>query len=369
MRQEVFEAMTPYYLNRFGNPSSLHQFGLQASEAVEAAREFLANTIGAHNRELIFTGSGTESNNLAIKGATRRMRRLGKGNHVLTSSIEHPSVRETFRELEKEGFQVSYLPVDADGRVNPDNVRKEIRSNTVLISVMHVNNVIGTIQPIAEIGAITRENGILLHTDAVQSYGKIPVHVQELNVDLLTINAHKVGGPKGMAGIYVRKGVRLDSLFSGGGQERGLRSSTLNVPGIIGFAKAAELAFADSVNEYFRLKQLQTRLADKLTETIDGCKINGNLDHGLPNYLNISIDRIEGQALMLELDRLGFATSSGSACSSTHHEPSYVLLAMGKTAEVALESLRITMGMATTNETVDELAQALEMAAQRWRNG
>lgn len=367
MREEVLAAMTPFFLNEFGNPGSIHQFGLRAKEALENAREIVAKTIGARSKEIIFSGSGTESNNLAVVGAARRLRRLGKGSHIVTSSIEHPSVREAYRALAREGFEVTILPVDCSGRVHLEEVIEAIRPDTVLLSIMHANNVVGTVQPIAEIGAITRERGILFHADAVQSYGKLPLDVEELQVDLMTINGHKIGGPKGVAGLYVRKGVRIDALFYGGGQERGLRSATQNVAGIIGFAKAAELATAEMAVEHMRLKALRSRLAKRLTTTIPGCKINGNLDDGLPNYLNISIDRIEGQALMLELDRLGFATSSGSACSSSDHEPSYVLLAMGKSTEAALESLRITMGRSTTEQSVDDLAAALELVAKRWR--
>ncbi|MFC4766798.1 cysteine desulfurase family protein [Effusibacillus consociatus] len=367
MPKEVFDAMAPYFLYDFANPGSLHQFGFQAKEALEGARAAVAKTLGASSREVIFTGSGTESNNLAVLGGARRMRKLGKGNHVVTSSVEHPSIRGACQALESEGFRVTYVPVDGSGRVNVVDIRNAIGPDTVIVSVMHANNVVGTIQPIAEIGAITREKGILFHTDAVQSYGKIPVNVEELQVDLLTINAHKIGGPKGVAALYIRKGVRIDPIVYGGGQERGLRSATPNVAGIVGFAKAAEMAMKQLLKERSRLEGLRVKLIERLTATVPGCKINGDLNNCLPTLINISIDRIEGQALMLELDRLGFATSSGSACSSTDHEPSYVLLAMGKSREVALESLRITMGRTTTEQSVDELAEALNVVAKKWR--
>lgn len=376
MRQEAAEAMMPYFLTDFGNPGSLHRLGYTAREALESARAAVAGTLGASAKEMVFTGSGTEANNLAVVGGARRMRRLGKGNHVVTSAVEHPSVREACKALEREGFRVTYVPVDSCGRVDPEEVRRAIEPDTILVSVMHANNVVGTVQPIAEIGRLLRGRGILFHSDAVQSYGKIPVDVEELQVDLLTVNAHKIGGPKGVAGLYVRKGVRIDPLTYGGGQERGLRPATPNVAGIVGFAKAAELAVADLPQERERLESLRKRLIDRLLASIPECKINGpslpdrrrSDPECLPTHVNIGIDRIEGQALMLELDRLGFATSSGSACSSTDHEPSYVLLAMGKSREVALESLRITMGRTTTEQSVDELADALEVVAKKWRS-
>lgn len=368
LREAALEAMTHYWLQDFGNPGSLHQFGFQAKDALEAARDTIAQTIGARRKEIIFTGSGTESNNLAVLGAARRMRKLSKGAHIVTSGIEHPSVREACRALAEEGFRVTYVQVDETGRVDPAEVEKAIRPDTVLISIIHANNVTGTIQPIEYIGTLAREKGVLFHTDAVQSYGKIPVRVDELKADLLTINAHKIGGPKGVAALYVRRGVRIDPIVYGGGQERGLRSATPNVPGIVGFAKAAELAMRELEQEMERLYRYRELLIDRLLSRIPGSKINGHRTECLPTHLNISIDRIEGQALMLELDRMGFAASSGSACSSTDSEPSYVLLEMGKTREVALESLRISMGRTTTEQSVLELAEALEKVAAKWRS-
>ncbi|MFM1654278.1 cysteine desulfurase family protein [Brevibacillus sp. B_LB10_24] len=374
MRPEAFAAMAPYCMEYFGNPGSIHPFGFQAKEAVEAARNSIAKTIGAHGKELIFTASGTESNNLAILGGARRMRRLGKGNHVIASAVEHPAVREACRALEAEGFRVTYVPVDERGRIITEKLQEAISPDTVLVSVMHANNVVGTIQPIAEIGAFLRGKNILFHSDAVQSYGKIEVDAVRMQVDLLTINAHKLGGPKGAAALYVRKGVRIDPIIYGGGQERGMRSATPNVAGIVAFAKAAELAAAELPQEKARLAKLRARLIRRLTGTIPGCKLNGPAaddmyaEYVLPTHINIGIDRIEGQALMLELERLGFATSSGSACSASGSEPSYVLLAMGRTREAALESLRITMGRTTTETSIDELAAAIEQAANQWRS-
>ncbi|WP_019121924.1 cysteine desulfurase family protein [Brevibacillus massiliensis] len=374
MRPEAFAVMAPYCMEYFGNPGSIHPFGFQAKEALDVARASIAKTIGAHGKELIFTASGTESNNLAILGGARRMRRLGKGNHVIASAVEHPAVRETCRALAAEGFRVTYVPVDENGRIIPEKLYEAISPDTVLVSVMHANNVVGTIQPIAEIGAFLRGKNILFHSDAVQSYGKIEVDAVRMQVDLLTINAHKLGGPKGVAALYVRKGVRIDPILHGGGQERGMRSATPNVAGIVAFAKAAELAAAELSQERARLAKLRTRLIRRLTSTIPGCKLNGpgaddpDAAQVLPTHVNIGIDRIEGQALMLELERLGFATSSGSACSASGSEPSYVLLAMGRTREAALESLRITMGRTTTEKSIDELAAAVEQAANKWRS-
>lgn len=368
LREEVMEAMSRYWMQEFGNPGSLHHWGYQAKNGLETARETIARTIGARSKEIVFTGSGTESNNLAVLGAARRMRRLGKGAHIVTSGVEHPSVREACLALQEEGFRLTAVPVDESGRVNPADVERAIQPDTVLISIMHANNVTGTVIPIAQIGRIAKEKGVLFHSDAVQSYGKIPVLVDQLQVDLLTINAHKIGGAKGVAALYLRRGVRIDPLVHGGGQERGLRSATQNVAGIVGFAKAAELAVQEMQQEGERLNRLRNLLRDSLQESIKGCKINGEAADCLPTHLNISIDRIEGQALMLELDRLGFATSSGSACSSTDSEPSYVLLEMGKSREVALESLRISMGRTTTEASVLALADALRQAAAEWRS-
>ncbi|UOF89332.1 cysteine desulfurase [Fodinisporobacter ferrooxydans] len=367
VRPEVKTAMLPFFDIYFGNPGSLHQFGFSARDALEAARTTIAKTIGAHSKEIVFTASGTESNNLAIIGLAKRLHRLGKGNHIITSAIEHPSVLETCKNLQRSGFKVTFVPVDSSGRVNAEDVINAVEPETILVSIMHGNNVTGTMQPISEIGSRLKGSDVLFHCDAVQSYGKVPIDVSQWNVDLLTMNAHKIGGPKGVAALYIRKGIRLDPLIYGGGQERNMRSATQNVPGIVGFAKAAELANNEQMMEFQRLQDMRKRMIDRLLHTIPGCKINGDMDNCLPTHVNISIDQIEGQTLMLELDRLGFATSSGSACSSHDHEPSYVLLAMGKTNEIALESLRITLGKTTTRENVDALCAALEHIAGQLR--
>lgn len=368
VRPEVWEAMGEYAVERFGNPNSLHQFGLEAKEALERARSVVAAFIGARDKEVFFTGTGTEANNLAVIGAARRLRRLGRGSHLITSAVEHPSVRKAMQSLEKEGFRVTQVPVDRFGRVDPEDVRRAMEPDTVLVSIMHANNVVGTVQPVEEIGAFTRERGIWFHVDAVQSFGKIPVDVERFRADLLTINAHKIGGPKGIAALYIRKGVRLDPLVYGGGQERGMRPGTQNVAGIVGFAKAVELSGAARPAETRRLTALRRRLENRLRHLVPELRINGHPDFVLPTVLNIGVPRIEGQALMLELDRLGFAVSSGSACSSTDHEPSYVLLAMGQSREEALESLRISLGWTTGEAAVDALADAVAQAARRWKD-
>ncbi|MCF6093076.1 cysteine desulfurase [Microaerobacter geothermalis] len=367
LRQEVLDEMMPYFTLNFGNPSSLHQYGLKAKESLEIARATVARTINVNPREIIFTGSGTEANNLAILGTVRRLQRLKKGKHLITTGIEHASVLKTFKHLEKEGFEVTYLPVDPYGRVHLDEVKKSIRTDTLMVSIMHANNVIGTIQPISEIGRYLKEKNILFHTDAVQSYGKIPVNAQELHVDLLSINSHKIGGPKGVAALYMKKGIRIDPLYFGGEQERAIRPATQNVPGIVGFAKAAELAAKELEDEQKRLLKLRSHFISTLTKNIVGVKINGHPTQTLPNLINISVDNIEGQGLMLELDRLGLATSSGSACSSTDHEPSYVLLATNPSRQHALESLRITMGRTTTKDSVDKLIKGIIQSVNYWR--
>ncbi|PWI57475.1 cysteine desulfurase family protein [Sulfoacidibacillus thermotolerans] len=368
LRMEALDILQRYLVEDFGNPNSLHQFGYAAKEALETARQVIADSIGAMSSEIIFTGSGTESNNLALLGAARHLRKLKKGNHIITSCIEHPSVLKTCDALEREGFRVTRIPVDQNGQVNPEDVRAEMRSDTILVSIMHANNVVGTIQKIAEIGELTRERGIWLHSDAVQTYGKVPICVSDLAVDLLTLNAHKIGGPKGVAALYMRKGIRLLPVLFGGSQERGLRPATQNVALIAAFAEAAKLAVREQEQETQRLQTLRKYLIEQLTTQIAGCRLNGHPQDALATHVNISIAQIEGQALMLELDRLGFATSSGSACSSTDHEPSYVLLAMGKSSKTALESLRITMGRTTTRESVDLLVAALQEIVTTWRS-
>ncbi len=368
LRQEAYDVMKRFLLVDFGNPNSLHEFGFVAKEALDEARATIAKSIGASSTEIYFTGSGTESNNLVILGVARRLRKMKRGNEIITSCIEHPSVLKACDALEQDGFKVTKIPVDQDGLVDLNAIQHAIRRDTVLISIMHANNVVGTIQPIEEIGNIARKQGVLFHTDAVQTYCKIPMDVSALKADLITINAHKIGGPKGVAALYVKSGIRLEPLIFGGGQERNLRPATQNVPAICAFATAAKDTLREQPDEMRRLRELREYLLTTLLQRIPGCKQNGHRTSSLPTHINISIDQIEGQALMLELDRLGFATSSGSACSSTDHEPSYVLLAMTHSRDRALESLRITMGRTTTRESVTMLIKALEQVVATWRH-
>ncbi len=369
LMEEALDAMMPLFSKEFGNPSSLHRFGLKAKESLEHSRAVIAESLGARPREIVFTGSGTEANNIAIFGSARKLKKEGKGNHLITSVIEHASVLKSFRRLEKEGFHITYIPVDEYGRIHLENVKRAVRTDTVFASIMHANNVIGTVQPIAEIGAFLKEKGILLHTDAVQSYGKIPVNAAQLNAGLISTGAHKIGGPKGVGALYIRNRVRLEPIAFGGGHERGIRPATHNVPGIAGFAKAAEIAIKKRDEEAKRLTRLRDFFIMELKERCSGVKVNGHHEHTLPNLINISVENIEGQGLMLELDRQGFATSSGSACSSAdQQEPSYVLLAANPSRQHALESLRITMGAATTRESVNALLDALARAVERWQS-
>ncbi len=371
LMEGALEAMMPLFSNDFGNPSSLHRFGLKAKESLERSRAVIAESLGARPREIVFTGSGTEANNIAIFGSARKLKKEGKGNHLITSVIEHASVLKSFRRLEKEGFDVTYIPVDEFGRIHLENVKRAVRPDTVFASIMHANNVIGTVQPVAEIGAFLEEKGILLHTDAVQSYGKIEVNAAQLNAALISTGAHKIGGPKGVGALYIRNRVRLEPIAFGGGHERGIRPATHNVPGIAGFAKAAEITMEKRDEEAKRLIGLREFFIMELRERYSGAfgvKINGHHEHTLPNLINISVEKIEGQGLMLELDRRGFATSSGSACSSAdQQEPSYVLLAANPSRQRALESLRITMGAATTQKSVNALLDALARAVEHWR--
>ncbi|MDI3257834.1 MAG: cysteine desulfurase family protein [Kyrpidia sp.] len=361
VRPEVLETMRAAWDEEFGNPGSLHRVGLGAKDTLERARAVIAGAIGARDREIIFTATGTEANNIALFGAARRQARLGRGKHILVSAVEHPSVMTAARQLERQGFELTLLPVDRRGRVNPDDVRRLVRRDTVLISLMHANNVVGTVQPVEDVGALAREHEVLFHVDAVQSFGKIPVDVRRIGADLLSVDAHKMGGPKGAAALYVRKGVRLDPLLFGGGQERGLRPGTPNVPAIAGFARAVETAGADAFGE--RMRTLRNRLVEGLRRRIPECTVFGHPNEILPTVIAIGLPRVEGQMLMLELDRRGFSTSSGSACSASEAEPSYILLAMGYSRDEALESLRISLGWTNTVEAVDELVDALSEIA------
>lgn len=373
MRPEILDVMRTYFLERFGNPSSLHTYGLEARKAIEDAREQIAHTIGATPPEIVFTSGGTESDNMALRGVLRAG--SGESDHIITSAIEHPAVLETCKFLEQRGHEVTYVSVDVDGRINPSEVEEAIRDNTRLISIMHANNEIGSIQPIAEVGAIAASHGVYMHTDAVQSVGKVPVDVAALNVDMLSISSHKIYGPKGVGCLYVRKGTRIKPLIFGGGHERGLRSGTENVSGIVGFSEAMRLAsedFADNV----RIQRLRDALIDAVLREIPYTRLNGGKERRLPNNANFSFSYIEGESLVLRLNAKGIAGSTGSACSSKKLEPSHVLLAIGLDPVDAHGSLRLTLGRETTEadvqyvndvlpEIVDQLRQMSPLYACR----
>ena len=362
---EVVQAMLPYFTENFGNPSSVHSLGQEASLAVEEARKKVAHLIGARPQEIFFTSGGTEANNLAIKGVALANR--NRGNHIITTPIEHHSVLETCKFLEESGFEITYLPVDGQGLVDPGNVRKALTPKTILISIMLANNEVGTIEPLAEIGKIAREAEVYFHTDAVQAVGHIPVDVEELGVDLLSASAHKLYGPKGIGALYIRKGTRLVPLAHGGEQESGHRAGTENVPGIVGFGKAAEIAEGEMEEEAKRLASLRDRLITGVLSSVERAWLNGHPIQRLPNNANLSFEFIEGESLMLSLDLEGICVSTGSACSSTSLAPSHVLLAMGLPPEKALSSLRITLGRWTTEEDIEQVLEALPRAVARLR--
>jgi len=362
---EVVKAMLPYFTEAFGNPSSIHSYGQEAKGAIEEARTKVANLIGAHSEEIVFTSGGTEADNFALKGVA--FANEDKGNHIITTSIEHPAVMETGRFLERRGFKVTYLPVDEYGLVDPDDVRKAITSKTVLISVMHANNEVGTIEPIGEIGKIAQEAEIYFHTDAVQTVGHIPVDVNELGVDLLSISAHKLYGPKGVGALYIRKGTKLVSFMHGGEQERRRRAGTENVPGIVGFSRAAELVQQEMDEEAKRLASLRDKLIKGLLERIDHSRLNGHPIIRLPNNVNISVDFVEGESMCLNLDLEGICASTGSACSSQSLEPSHVLLAIGLSHEQAHGSLRFSLGKWSTEEEIEQVFHVLPRIVAKLR--
>jgi len=359
---EVVEAMLPYFTQTFGNASSIHAYGREAKRAIEAARRQVAKTLNAAvPQEIIFTAGGSESDNWAIKGAAfaGRTRRGGQGGHIITTVIEHHAVLHTCEWLEKQGFEVTYLPVDREGRVSAAEVAKGIRPDTLLVSVMAANNEIGTLQPIEEIGKICREQGVLFHTDAVQAVGAIPLDVQAMHIDLLSLSAHKFHGPKGVGALYVRKGVKLDNLVHGGAQERGFRAGTENLPGIVGLGKAIELAAAGLADNAARMIRLRDRLITGLMERVPDVRLNGHPTDRLPNNCNLSFRHIEGEALLLRLDLAGIAGSSGSACTSGTLDPSHVLLAIGLPEAMAHGSLRLTLGADTTDADIDAVLERL----------
>jgi len=347
----VLEAMLPFFSRMYGNPSSLHAFGQEAKRAIEEARYIVAQFIGAGQEEIIFTSGGTESNNSAIKGVAYARR--DKGNHIITSKIEHHAVLETCHFLEIQGFEVTYIPVDEFGLVDPADVKKAITGKTILISIMQTNNEIGTIEPIAEIGKIAREKGIYFHTDAVQTLCHIQINVSELNVELLSASGHKLYGPKGVGLLYVKKGVRMLPFMHGGDQEQGRRASTHNVPGIVGFGKAVELAKEEMAKEIEQLTLLRDKLIKGILDKIEYALLNGHPAERLPNNVNVSISYVEGESMLLNLDMEGIACSTGSACTSSSLEPSHVLAAIGLSHELAHGSLRFSLGRLTSDDDID----------------
>lgn len=354
---EVLDAMLPFFMSQFGNPSGVHAFGRETRKAVEQARRRTAGLLGADSREIIFTSGGSESNNLAIQGAAYSLR--AKGNHIVTSKIEHPSVLNTCRWLEKQGFRVTYLPVDSCGTVSPEDVREAICPDTVLVSIMTANNEIGTVQPVSEVGKICRDKGVVFHSDAVQAAGMLKTDVRAMNVDLLSLSAHKFHGPKGIGALYVRKGTKLEAVIHGGEQERGLRAGTENVPGIVGLGKAAEIAGSEMERNTAQIRELRDLLIKRIQEKVPDAFLNGHPVNRLPNNCHFSFSGIESEALLLRLDLAGISVSGGSACTSGSMEPSHVLQAIGLKDEMLRSGIRMTLGKETTREEIERTAQIL----------
>jgi len=362
---EVVSAMSPYFSDIFGNPSSIHAFGQEARSAVEAAREKVATLINAKKEEIVFTSGGTESDNFAIKGVA--FANSKKGNHIITTPIEHHAITEPCEFMKTLGFDVTYLPVDGYGMVDPEDVKKAMTDKTILVSVMHANNEIGTIQPIEEIGRITREAGVYFHTDAVQTAGAIPVDVNKMNVDLLSISAHKLYGPKGIGCLYIKKGTKMVPFMHGGGQEKNRRGSTENVPGIVGFGKAAEIAVKELDARQAHLLPLRDKLIKGLSEKIDHSLLNGHPTKRLPNNISMCFEFVEGESMLLNLDMEGIASSTGSACSSATLEPSHVLLSIGRPHAIAHGSIRFSLGRMTTEKDVDTVLDVFPKIVDKLR--
>lgn len=364
MRQEAYEAMIPYLTEKFGNPSSIHAFGRAARKDVDGARERVAKALNAAPQEIFFTSGGTEADNMAILGTAAQLR--DKGKHIITSAVEHHAVLHTCEALATQGYRLTMLPVDKYGMVSPSQLAKAITDETILVSIMHANNEVGTIQPIRELAAIAHERGALFHTDAVQSLGNIPVDVADLQVDLLSASAHKLYGPKGVGLLYVRKGTKLGNIAYGGAQERNLRPGTENVAGMMGFARALELAAAEQPETYKHLAALRDKLIKGLT-SLPAVSLNGHPQQRLPGNVNVSIERVEGESLILSLDMAGIAVSSGSACTSGSLEPSHVLMAMGLSHQKAHGSLRFTLGKSTSAADIDYVLEVIPGIIQRLR--
>ncbi len=355
---EVVEAMLPYFSELYGNASTVYEFGAKSKEAVTLARETIADAIGAKDNEIYFTAGGSESDNWALKATAEAYK--DKGKHIITSKIEHHAILHTCEWLEKNGFEVTYLDVDEFGVVKLEELKKAIRPDTILISIMFANNEIGTIEPVAEIGRIAREHGVLFHTDAVQAFGQLPINVDELNIDMMSSSGHKLNGPKGIGFLYIRKGVKIRSFLHGGAQERKRRAGTENVPGIVGFGKAVELALATMKERAAKECELRDHLMERVLKEIPFTRVNGDRKNRLPNNVNICFQFVEGESLLIMLDMKGICGSSGSACTSGSLDPSHVLLAIGLPHEIAHGSLRLTLGADTTLEDIDYTVDAIK---------
>lgn len=362
---KVTKAMLPYFSEKFGNTMSLHNFGQEVKQVLEENREVVAGLMKAESNEIIFTSSATESNNLALKGIA--FANKDKGQHIIISSIEHPCIMESAKWLEKQGFEITRLKVDKCGLVDPEDVKKAIKKNTILVSIMHANNEIGTIEPIEEIGKICKEKGVYFHTDASQSLGKIPIDVNKMNIDLLTASSHKMYGPKGAACLFIKENIKIEPLLHGGGHESGLRSSTINVSAIVGFTRACKICEKEMKKEAEKQIKLRDKLIKGVLEKIEFSHLNGHPKKRLPNNTNFSFSFIEGESLVIQLDLLGIAGSTGSACSSAKLEPSHVLLAIGLKHQEAHGSLRLSLGRWTTEEEINKVLEVLPKAIKKLR--
>lgn len=362
----VRKAMEPFWTEKFGNPSSIHSFGQETLEAVETARKQVSCLIKADPSEIVFTSGGSESDNTAVKSVVFALRE--KGNHIITSGIEHHAVYHTCEFLTSQGFDVTFLPVDENGMVDTSAVKNAITGKTILISIMHGNNEVGSVQPVADIGTIARSHSVLFHTDAVQSYGHLEIDVDKMNIDLLSLSAHKLYGPKGVGALYIRKGTPFIPFMHGGAQEKGRRSSTSNVTGIVGLGKASEIAGEEMVKEHTLVKGLRDSLLKKIQDRIEEVKLNGHPIQRLPNNIHLSIEHVEGESLLMNLDLEGIAVSSGSACSAGSTEPSHVLTAMGLSPDQSRGSVRISLGRFSTEEEVNRVADTLEHVVSHLRS-
>lgn len=364
VRQEVLQAMLPYFSEQFGNPSSIHRFGRKIRKVVDEARDQCAKSLGVSPQEIYFTSGGTESDNIAILGTAAAL--ADRGNHIITSAIEHHAALDTCKSLARRGFEVTVLPVDNQGMVSPESLAKAITEQTILVSIMHANNEVGTIQPLQELVHIAKQRGVLFHSDGVQTAGQIPLDLSQLGVDMYSLSAHKIYGPKGIGLLYMRKGSKVQGISYGGAQERKLRPGTENVPGIMGMAMALTLVIQEQAETCLRLIPLRDRLISGLTSLPD-VSLNGHPRQRLPNNVNVSVDRVEGEALILSLDMAGIAVSSGSACTSGSLEPSHVLTAMGLSHRTAHGSLRLTLGRGTTDEDIDQTLSVVPEIIERLR--